>query len=323
MSTDEKNAAPEAAERTPPIKAIRDFLESTPPNVIVRVPALFQGEDGGQFRYDFPAIELYCKSPECAGARLHGPAENYYLPGQQIAEDIFVRYVCRNCRKSTKTFALRVRLDIVLRNDPKSARPGRAVALGMSYDPRQRHANIFKLGEDPPFGPHVPSRLIALVETERDLFLKGRQAESVGLGIGAFSYYRRVVENQFQRVIGEIISVAVRIGADKDMISDLELARSEKQFSNAVRHVKHGIPASLLLDGGHNPLTLLHDSLSNGLHAETDEECLEIAESIRLLLEHLSDRLDQALKDHKVLNDAVSKLLQRKTARTAPQERKA
>jgi hypothetical protein len=72
--------------------------------------------------------------------------------------------------------------------------------------------------------------------------------------------------------------------------------------------VKTGIPQVLLING-QNPLTLLHSALSQGIHAETDEECLELATSIRVVLSELADRLGSALKDHAELNAAVSRLL--------------
>jgi hypothetical protein len=49
--------------------------------------------------------------------------------------------------------------------------------------------------------------------------------------------------------------------------------------------------------------------LSDGLHGRSDQECLEIASSVRVVLMELSERLSQALKDEADLNHAVSKLL--------------
>ncbi|PIT81270.1 hypothetical protein B9Z40_14560 [Limnohabitans sp. 15K] len=92
-----------------------------------------------------------------------------------------------------------------------------------------------------------------MIGGERDYFLKGRRAENQGLGIAAFAYYRRVVENQKTRIIDEIIRVAQKIGAPKEVTDDLNAARSETQFSRAVEVIKHGVPESLLI-GGHNPV---------------------------------------------------------------------
>lgn len=42
--------------------------------------------------------------------------------------------------------------------------------------------------------------------------MKGRRCESKSLGIGAFVYYRRVVEEQRTAILGQIINVAKTIG---------------------------------------------------------------------------------------------------------------
>jgi hypothetical protein len=63
-----------------------------------------------------------------------------------------------------------------------------------------------------------------------------------------------------------------------------------------------------LIISGRNPLLLLHNALSDGLHRRSDEECLELASAVRVVLAELSDRLGQALKDEVELEKAVSKL---------------
>ena len=92
----------------------------------------------------------------------------------------------------------------------------------------------------------------------------------------------------------------------------MKAAKKETQFSKAVNAVKHGIPQALLLNG-HNPLTLLHSALSEGMHAQTDEQCMELATSIRVVLTDLVERLGNALKDHAELNAAVSRLMKANT----------
>jgi hypothetical protein len=71
---------------------------------------------------------------------------------------------------------------------------------------------------------------------------------------------------------------------------------------------KDAIPESLRIQG-HNPMTLLHDNLSTGLHAKADAECLEIAQAIRIVLAELAERLTNALKDEAELTKALGKLL--------------
>src|SRR5260221_2382351 len=87
----------------------------------------------------------------------------------------------------------------------------------------------------------------------------------------------------------------------------LRWSRRENQFSKALESVKNAIPQALLING-HNPLTLLHSALSEGLHAQTDEQCLELAHDVRVILAELAERLGQALKDEAELKQAVSRL---------------
>lgn len=202
--------------------------------------------------------------------------------------DIFIPYLCRNCLTTTKHFAIH------------------AERIKSTYD-----AEVIKLGELPAFGPPTPARVITLIGPDRETYLKGRRSENQGLGIGAFAYYRRVIENQKGRIIGDIAKVAARLGAPAPILKQFADAQTETQFSKAIDNIKDAIPQVLLIEG-HNPLTLLHSALSEGLHAQTDEECLEIAGEIRIVMTELADRISQALKDEAELKSAVTRLLSRK-----------
>jgi len=122
-----------------------------------------------------------------------------------------------------------------------------------------------------------------------------------------FFYYRRVVENQKNRIFGEIIKVTKKVSPDDKLISELEAAKGETQFSKAVESIKHALPHSLLING-HNPLSLLHSALSEGVHTNDDATCLELATSIRVVLIEFAERLGQALKDEAELTEAVKRL---------------
>lgn len=215
--------------------------------------------------------------------------------GNYLSADEWVKtyltYWCCNCRKYSKMFAIAVQMK---ENDLCSA---------------------YKFGELPAFGPPTPSRVLRLLQSDRELFLNGRRCENQGLGIGAFTYYRRVVENHWSRLVDEIIKVANIIRAPKEMIDTLVASHDQQQFSQAVKGIKSGIPQSLLING-HNPLVLLHAALSQGVHDLSDDECLSLATSIRVILIELADKLSQALKDEKELTDAVSRLLQVRTEKS-------
>lgn len=247
-----------------------------------------------------PQILLYCGNEICQREMLFACTTD--TPEKPDSEDskltAFLTFRCRHCLSEIKTYSLQYR------NEPSIAKAGRAI----------------KFGEVPPFGPHIPSRVISLIGPDRDIFLRGYRSETLGLGIGAFAYYRRVVENQKGRLIVAIGKVAKKLGAATPVLELFDAAAKETQFSTAVAMVKDAIPDSLKVEG-HNPLTLLHKALSEGMHAQTDAECLELASDIRVVLPELADRIGQALKKKAGLTDSVSRLLARKAAKTAPEQR--
>jgi|SRR5579872_1180405 len=281
---------------TPDEKRIEwaEFLASAPPESTARIANLSSQNPDFSYRWTVctPDVLIYCDSDECLGPRFFRCAKNViFIKENELAFE-FLQYTCRNCQRNQKTYA------IVVKQGGEGT--GNGIAL--------------KMGEFPAFGPHTPPRVITLIGPDREIFLKGRRAENRGLGIGAFSYYRRVVENQKSRIIAEIAKVAKKLGAKPDVLQEFEAAGTETQFSKAIEQIKHGLPQMLMIDG-HNPLTLLHGALSEGLHEHTDEECLELARDIRVVLTELAERISIAMKDEAELTGAVSRLMQRKNAK--------
>lgn len=279
----------EIKEEDPSI-ALSEFLESVSPGAITNISGLtapwryVNGQLGG-YRFAKPDVQLHCPSEACNGTRFFRCNDDHIDVEEGKWQFIYVTYRCSNCQDSEKTFSLALRLE------------------NNSTD-----GQCYKFGELPSYGPPVPSRLIKMIGPDRELFLKGRRCENQGLGIGAFVYYRRVVESQKNRILDEIIKVSKKLDASPEAISKLESAKAESRFSQALKDVKGAVPQTLLING-HNPLLLLHSALSDGLHDRTDEHCLEVAASVRVVLGELAERLSQALKDEAELTRALAKLM--------------
>lgn len=155
---------------------------------------------------------------------------------------------------------------------------------------------------------------MTLIGGDRDLFLQGRRCELQGLGIGAFTYYRRVIEDQRNRIFDEIIRVLEKTDPSNKVIAEIKAAKNEQQFSKSIDAIKNALPSSLLVNG-QNPLRLLHSAFSEGVHALTDEECLALATAARTVLFEFSERLAQALSDDAALAQAVALLNKPKVTR--------
>jgi hypothetical protein len=155
-------------------------------------------------------------------------------------------------------------------------------------------------------------------EDNREHFLQARRAIARGLGIAAYAYYRRIVENTKFDLVNSVLDVAKKTKAPPDQIELLKRAQSERQFSQAVGMLSDvgAIPPVLLING-HNPLTLLHDLLSEGIHKLDDGECLKRAQEAEVILCELADKMQVALTERKAVTDAFSSILKRKAKKDA------
>ena len=64
---------------------------------------------------------------------------------------------------------------------------------------------------------------------------------------------------------------------------------------------------------GVNPLATLYATLSEGLHARSDEDCIELAFTIREVLEGLLTQIDANKKAVKAITNGTKRLLAEKT----------
>ena len=171
-----------------------EFLESTPPNLLVCISDLAELENAGRHisgygRINTPKLELHCPHDSCDRV-LNFRCVDFSSGGERLTPDefnnLFIDYQCSNCQEEQKVFSLAAILD-------ESGKP---------------QGQCYKFGELPLYGPPVPPKLIALIGPDREVFLQGHRCENQGFGIGAFAYYRRVVENQKNRILTRIIKIA-------------------------------------------------------------------------------------------------------------------
>jgi hypothetical protein len=271
-----------------PILSFAEFLQSSPPNQHVQVTDLFTKNDRFM-ELNQPVITLMCESKHCNGPRFFAyRSKTGNLNFRERPNDLFVDFLCKNCNRTLKSFAL----------------------LAMIPESSSSSGIVVKVGEWPPFSPpKTPTRLLRMLDSDKDLFLKGRRAELHGLGIGAFTYYRRVVENRKDQLFDEIIKVVQKVElSPAQIVADLSKAKENFRFRESIEGIRIAIPQSLLMNG-QNPLILLHSVLSAGIHNRTDEQCLEIAKHVRVVLATLAERIGEVLAEQQELDEAVAALL--------------
>lgn len=230
----------------------------------------------------------YC--PTCDGVRRH-----HLEKTDSFFAYRFALYSCVDCEgQSTKEFGLKM-----LKPRPEIS----TTAITCK-----------KVFQNPDFGAPIPKNLYELIgEENRVHFLQARRSLARGLGIGSYTYYRRIIENNKLNLINSVLKVAVIVGAPNAQIDHLKAAAAEKQFSKAIGMLKaaDAIPAVLLIDG-QNPLLLLHDELSEGVHSLTDENCLERAKHSEIILYELARLMRIAITEKKDVSQALSAIMNRK-----------
>jgi len=288
MSEEEKPSDSITTESTEEFIPWNTFLEEYPVMSNQRVSGYYTKESGYGVELALikttPVLKLFCA--ECYVLRnFDGEWTIYSRLRQSSSLNDFLVYLCRDCKKGMKHYS-----------------------LISSYIDADGNGQALKVGEYPELSIKIPSSLPKLLGKDYPYFIKGLKCEKQGLGVAAYAYYRRVVENQKNRLLKEILKVSAKLGADEAITNNLEAAIKEVQFSKAIDIAKESMPESLLIDG-HNPFKLLHRVLSIGIHNQPDESCLEIAHNIRIVLTDLSVRIKAALGERNDLKASVASLL--------------
>jgi hypothetical protein len=241
-----------------------------------------------------PPVWTHCQNKACTGEHWFDPRNSttqLWFDESGRYDDVETwKYTCRHCRSNLKTFS------VLIRARQPQGLTGRSQVVSMS-----------KIGEIPAYGVPASASLKGFLEDDAELFVKGRKSEAQGLGIGSFTYYRRVVENQKQHLVKAVRSVAELEGLTPQLKTALETAEAADGFTRAYEALRGHLPASLRISG-HDPLQLLYDQTSHGLHNLSDSDCLTRAATIREVLAAMATRIQELLRTNETLAKAVGQL---------------
>jgi hypothetical protein len=170
---------------------------------------------------------------------------------------------------------------------------------------------LMKIGQFPAWEVTGTPNLEKILGNHAGYFKKGQICESQGYGIGAFGYYRRIVEEVIDELLDEISGL---LTGDELSSYKIALEKTKKTIVTAekIELVKDLLPIILRPDGM-NPLSALHSVLSQGLHAESDEECLELSQHCREILVFLVNQISASKEAAKSFTSTMRKLLDKKS----------
>ena len=234
-----------------------------------------------------PPINMICR--DCGSVQTFNMIDNYYkqFDGHNVKcrdQKIRLFYECQSCRNFTRQF------DIYISPD-------------LDY--------IYKFGQYPEWEIKIDNNLEKVLGKHAKTFRKGLVCESQGYGIGAFAYYRRITEEIIDELLDSISDLIDEVHR-AEYKAALEKTKQTRVTQDKIDLVKDLLP-SILKPNGMNPLGVLHGELSEGLHAENDQACLENANHIKSILTFLINQIIQSRDSAKVFSESMKSLLEKRS----------
>jgi len=263
---------------------------------LVAVPVGYATKSSRYF-IDKPSINAECLI--CNQVQTYNMSNDYGDYEFNPAGNIFqLVYFCAGCNKSTKYYFVYF--------FTKEEGEG---------DDKEDVLYMKKVGQYPAWSIYIDGELKDIVGESVDLYKKGLACESQSYGIGAYAYYRRITEDIIDELL-QYISSLIDSNESEAYEEALKEVEKAKNATDKIELVKDLLPKSLKPENL-NPLGILHDALSIGLHNETDEECLDKAEDIKGALTFLVNQVARHEDDTKKFTDRMQKILQKKSEKIA------
>ncbi len=179
---------------------------------------------------------------------------NFEVFTRDYNEDIIIRcvYKCTSCKDFYRYFLLKIDKDL---------------------------SSVEKIGQYPPWDISIEKELKDILNKCEKYYKNGKICESQSYGIGAFAYYRRIIEEIIDYLLDRIPELME--GEEKENYQEaLEQVKQTKITSKKIELVYDLLPP-VLNPGEFNPLKTIHEKLSEGIHQKSDEDCLNDAQILR------------------------------------------
>lgn len=183
--------------------------------------------------------------------------------------------------------------------------------------------NIFmKIGQYPELEERVSEALSAALDaTDLRLYKNALRMRNFNLGLAAVAYMRRVVENRMNDILDILLEAATAHNdATPELRKTFEEMKAEKRFAAKVEFAGKLLPSNLRPQGKANPMGVLHELASDGIHAKSDEECVDIFDGCRKTFEYVFGNLRIETDEAKTFVSEVATLAEKRSRAMAEVE---
>lgn len=147
--------------------------------------------------------------------------------------------------------------------------------------------SIRKVGQLPPYDISIPRRLEdALGAADALLYKRALICVSQAFGVGACTYLRRILENQINPLLQTVYDNRQDDGASDEDLNAVSKIMKKGSVEERIKLANEVLPQALRV-AGENPLELIYDKLSAGLHRQDEQQCTAVATEVREALEHV------------------------------------
>jgi hypothetical protein len=234
------------------------------------------------------ALFLHCDGPNCQNNQATIWRTNFY-GGETNKGGLHSKtYTCQNCRNSEASFYF-------------------------LWEEEEDHSVFMKVGQFPELEESVPEALERMLDAE-DLksYRTAIRLRNFALGLGAVAYLRRIIENRMNDLLDVLYEAAKEHKIASEVLEKLEAIKSDRRFSVKVDYAGALLPEHLRPSGVPNPMGILHELASDGLHARTDEDCVDIFDGCRTTFEYVFGRLRVQNEEAKAFAKTLAELAGKK-----------
>lgn len=105
---------------------------------------------------------------------------------------------------------------------------------------------------------------------------------------------------------------AMAHNAPAEILARHEEIKNDRRFNAKVDYAGDLLPSSLRPAGQPNPIAILHELASEGLHSKTDEECIDIFDECRETFEYVFGKMRIETEAAKAFVKEMAKLAERR-----------